>query len=201
MEKNLLKKINVPLLKTIVFLIGVLGVFVAGLFFVLAGDMMLTVQSLWLMVTIILSFGSAICVFLSGSFKERKQKMYILKSIAIGLAVAFLVFIVVFFQVSISKMIYKCPECGHLYEGPDAIHSLRYSPECEECGCDFRDSFDAFYKKFNDDEPSFVIKRVRYDREARIKTRDIAVATIVFGAIGLAAQVADLVFAAKLPED
>lgn len=160
--------INVPLLKTIVFLIGVIGMFVAGLFYILAGDMLLTIQSLWLMVAIVLSFGSAICAFVSGSFKERKKIMYILKSIALGLAVAFIVFIIIYLTISISKWDRDNPE---------------------------------LWDKYNSKEPNFLIKRVRYDRPVRIKTMNIMTVTMVLGAVGLVAQVADLLLTVKLPED
>ena len=56
---------NKPLIKNIMLYIGVISIFGAGMLFVLLADWMLTIQSLWLMLAILLSVGSAVCAALS----------------------------------------------------------------------------------------------------------------------------------------
>lgn len=93
---------NKPLVKNIFFTIGCIALFVAGLFYVVAADLLITTQSIWLMLAIILSFSSSIFALLSNYFRESRRKSFTFKGLAIGLAVAFIVFLMTYLLVSLS---------------------------------------------------------------------------------------------------
>ena len=93
---------NRTLIKNITFYIGVGVVFLAGLLYILLADIVINTQSLWLMIAILLSFGSAICAMVADNFKEKHKVMYTLKGVAIGLAVTFIVFLLTYMLISFS---------------------------------------------------------------------------------------------------
>lgn len=93
---------NKPLVKNIFFAIGCIALFVAGLFYVLAADLLITTQSVWLMLAILLSFASSILALLSSYHKEKRRRSLTFKGVGIGLAVLFIVFLAVYLVVSMS---------------------------------------------------------------------------------------------------
>lgn len=93
---------NKPLIKNIMLYIGVISIFGAGMLFVLLADWMLTIQSLWLMLAILLSVGSAVCAALSERYKGSPNIMYTLKGIAVGLAVFLITFFIVYLSVALA---------------------------------------------------------------------------------------------------
>lgn len=93
---------NKPLIKNITFYVGMGLIFAAGIIYVLLADIVVNTQSLWIMLAMLLSFGSAICGVLAENFKERRTKMIVLKSVAVGLAVLFIAFLLMYMLISIS---------------------------------------------------------------------------------------------------
>ena len=83
-------------LKRTFYLIGMIGAFVAGLVFVLLCDILIGTVSTWLFVSILFSLGSGICAMLSETFKEKRRLFVALKGLSIGLAVAFIGFLLMF---------------------------------------------------------------------------------------------------------
>ena len=93
---------NKPLIKNIFYYIGCISLFAAGLFYVLAADLMLTTQSIWLMIAIILSFSSSVFAVLSETYREKKALSYSFKGLAMGIAVAFITYLVVYLLIALS---------------------------------------------------------------------------------------------------
>ncbi|MCM1195083.1 MAG: hypothetical protein NC099_03650 [Corallococcus sp.] len=93
---------NKPLIKNIMFYVGVAAIFAAGMLYVLLADWMLTTQSLWLMLAILLSVGSAVCAVLSERFKEKPKALYALKGVAIGLAVCLVAFFAIYLSIALA---------------------------------------------------------------------------------------------------
>lgn len=88
MSKELLKKLS--------FSIGGVAIFVAGLIFAVMGDLSVKSSSFWLIGGILLTFGSGVCVVLGDIFKEKPTVMWVMKGVALGLAVAYIGFMVGF---------------------------------------------------------------------------------------------------------
>ncbi len=161
---------NRTLIKNITFYIGVGVVFLAGLLYILLADIVINTQSLWLMIAILLSFGSAICAMVADNFKEKYKVMYTLKGVAIGLAVTFIVFLLTYMLIS-------------------------FSPAKEMDG-----NASSFVN-------SFAIKRVelksssgKFVKEG-VKTMMVYVVTMVITAIGLAAQICNLILTVKAKDE
>ena len=93
---------NKPLIKNISFFVGVGLVFFSGLLYILLADIVINTQSLWLMIAILFSFGSAICSVISEKFRGNNKTMYTLKGVAIGLAVCFIGILLMIMLISFS---------------------------------------------------------------------------------------------------
>lgn len=93
---------NKQLIKNITFYIGVGLVFVAGILYILLADIVVNTQSLWLMLAILLSLGCVACVIVAETFKEKRRKSIILKSVGVGFAVLFIAFLLMYMLISFS---------------------------------------------------------------------------------------------------
>lgn len=82
--------------QNITFIIGALVMFAVGLFYMFMSDLTFKNPSSMLIVSVLLSFGSAILFFLSTSFNEKPKMVLIFKLVAIALAIGFVVYIHVF---------------------------------------------------------------------------------------------------------
>lgn len=89
---------NKPLLRKITSLVGGLAIAAATLIFALVGDLVMKVGSAALIVLMITGLGSAVCFFLAENYLEKPKTYYILKGMAILLAVIFILFLVLFFS-------------------------------------------------------------------------------------------------------
>lgn len=87
---------NKNLIKNILFYIGTFAMFLAGVLFVIMSDLSIKNTSDRLIVSVLFSFGSAIAFFLANSLADKPKAMYVVKGIALALAVAFVVYIHVF---------------------------------------------------------------------------------------------------------
>lgn len=87
---------NKDLLNKIVYLVGMIGVFVSGLVYNVSSDLILKTPSTWLFGSIIIAFGSGVCAILSDNYKEKFKVHIALKSVAVGLALGFVVFLVLY---------------------------------------------------------------------------------------------------------
>ena len=90
--KGMLKQ----LFKNVSFYASCLVVFLAGLIYVLLSDVYLGNTAGWLFISILLSFGSGICFVLGETFKEKRWLTFVLKGVAIALAIGFIVFLYMF---------------------------------------------------------------------------------------------------------
>lgn len=82
-------------IKTIVYYAATISIFVAGLVYMLMSDLTFGNSSQWLILSVIFSFGSGVCAFVSAKMKD-KIAYYILKGSAIALAIAYIVFLILF---------------------------------------------------------------------------------------------------------
>lgn len=87
-----------PKAKTIAFILSFLLIAGIGLTYILLSDFLLANAATWLLIASIFSFGSAVCVILSASYKEKPVTMYILLAAAIICAILFIVTIYCFAQ-------------------------------------------------------------------------------------------------------
>ncbi len=100
------KKTNevLKLVQKIAFTVGLAAVFAAGLLYIILGEVVFGenpgIQSIWLMIAIILTFGSAGSMILSTTKKEQKVAMFVWKGVAIVLAICFIVFLVIYFNIA-----------------------------------------------------------------------------------------------------
>lgn len=83
-------------IKTIVYYAATISIFVAGLVYMLMSDLTFGNSSQWLILSVIFSFGSGICAFVSAKLKDKIVPYYILKGSAIALAIAYIVFLILF---------------------------------------------------------------------------------------------------------
>lgn len=93
MNKDLLSKIS--------YLVGTVGVFVSGLIYNIGSDLLLKTASTWLFGSIVIAFGSGVCAILSDNFKEKIKVCLSLKGVAVGLALGFVVFLVLYLSLVI----------------------------------------------------------------------------------------------------
>lgn len=82
--------------RQISYLVGVIGMFVGGIFYVVMSDLSFQNTSDWLIISVLLSFGSAICMFLSVNFAEKPTILYLLKGLGVALGIGFVVFLHLF---------------------------------------------------------------------------------------------------------
>ncbi|MCH5153099.1 MAG: hypothetical protein J1F68_03995 [Clostridiales bacterium] len=76
--------------------IGALTMFVAAVFYLLMADLAFNNTASRLIVSVLLSFGSAILFFLSANFNEKPAIMYLFKALGIALGIGFVVYIHLF---------------------------------------------------------------------------------------------------------
>lgn len=93
---------NKQLTRNITFYIGVGLVFAAGIIYILLADIVVNTQSLWLMLSILLSLGSVACAVVAETFKEKRIRSITLKSVGLGLAAAFIGFLLTYMLISFS---------------------------------------------------------------------------------------------------
>lgn len=80
----------------ITYLIGALAMFFAAVFYMVMTDLTFNNTASKLIVSVLLSFGSAILFFLSSSFSEKPVIMFLLKGIGVALAVGFILYVHLF---------------------------------------------------------------------------------------------------------
>ena len=90
-----------PKVKWVAFILSFVLIAGIGLAYMLLSDYLLSNAAIWLLITTILSIGSAVCIILSANYKEKPTTMYILIGVAILCAVLFLVTIYAFAQMPI----------------------------------------------------------------------------------------------------
>lgn len=90
---------NKKLIKTITYLAGAATAVLCGLMYLILSDIGFGNTAGWLLGVSLFAFGSGICQFFSQNFKENKVVLYILKSVAVALAIA----LVVFFYISMAN--------------------------------------------------------------------------------------------------
>ncbi len=78
-----------PKAKTIAFILSFGLIAGIGLAYILLSDFLLSNAATWLLIASIFSIGSAVCVILSSSYKEKPKTMYILLAIALVCAILF----------------------------------------------------------------------------------------------------------------
>ncbi len=93
------------LLNQIAFFVGLIGIFCAGMSYILLADLVLRVRSPWLFVAIVLALGAAVCLVLSDRYKEKPKTMYILKSVGVALTALFVGFMLLFMFSALSSQI------------------------------------------------------------------------------------------------
>lgn len=98
-----------PKAKVIAFILSFVLIAGIGLAYMLVSDFLLSNASIWLLLTSVFSFGSAVCIILSSNYKEKPTTMYILLGVAILCAILFLVTIYCFAQMPLAndKIIYN----------------------------------------------------------------------------------------------
>lgn len=75
---------------------GVVAALAAGLIYAVFSDLKLMNSSLWLFLSIICAFGSGICLAVSDLIKNNRVAFYIVRSIGIALAIAFIVVMILY---------------------------------------------------------------------------------------------------------
>lgn len=95
---------NKDLLKKITYLTGTIGIFVAGLVYILCADLITKTASTWLFGAILFSFGSGACAILSDKFKDSHKVFFTLKGLAIGLALGFIVYLIIYQVVAVPQL-------------------------------------------------------------------------------------------------
>jgi len=78
--------------KTITFYVGVLVMFLGGIFFMLISDLTFNNNAGNLIIAVLLCFGSAIVFFFSNNFNEKPVIMYVMKGIGLALAVGLIIY-------------------------------------------------------------------------------------------------------------
>lgn len=78
--------------KTITFYVGVLLMFLGGIFFIIISDLTFKNNAGNLIVAVLLCFGSAIVFFFSNNFVEKPVVMYVMKGIGLALAVGLIIY-------------------------------------------------------------------------------------------------------------
>ncbi len=97
MQKKLINKKSI---ETVSFFVGGIGIFVAGLIYVLIADLFLKVRSAWLMSALILCLCSCIFFIMSGVMKDYPKKMIFFKSLGIAFCVFFIALMVTYLIVA-----------------------------------------------------------------------------------------------------
>ena len=82
--------------RTISFVVGPSLLALIGIVFMFLSDLGLENSSTWLIGSVLLTFGSAIVGYISEIRKENHLLVYILKGIAFGLAVGFIIYLICF---------------------------------------------------------------------------------------------------------
>lgn len=82
----------------ITYLIGALAMFFAGVFYMLMSDLTFNNTADRMIISVLLSFGSAILFFLSANYSEKPIVMWVFKGLGIALGIGFVVYIHLFQQ-------------------------------------------------------------------------------------------------------
>jgi len=91
---------NKNLIKNITFAIGGLLIAAAVLLFALVGDLSFRIGSMYMLILILPGLASAVCFFAASRYRDEPKKMLILKLIAIGMAVVFIVLLFYLFYLT-----------------------------------------------------------------------------------------------------
>lgn len=121
----MLKSKILPVVKLIAFIASFVLIAGIGLAYMLLSDFLLSNAAAWLLITTVLSIGSAVCIILSASYKEKPVTMYILIGVAILCAILFIVTIYSFAQMPIynDQVIYN--EDGSVKETIMGVNSYK----------------------------------------------------------------------------
>ena len=79
--------------RSISFIVGATLLAVVGIVFLVLSDLGLKNKAVWLLVSVLLSFGSSIVCFFSETVKDKPKLVYLLKGIALALAIGFIVYL------------------------------------------------------------------------------------------------------------
>ena len=112
----MLKSKILPMVKLIAFIASFVLIAGIGLTYMLLSDFLLKNAAAWLLITTVLSIGSAVCIILSANYKEKPVTMYILIGVAILCAVLFIVTIYAFAQMPVYNDIVVYNEDGSVKE-------------------------------------------------------------------------------------
>ena len=112
----MLKSKILPMVKLIAFIASFVLIAGIGLTYMLLSDFLLKNAAAWLLITTVLSIGSAVCIILSANYKEKPTTMYILIGVAILCAILFLVTIYAFAQMPIYNDVVIYNEDGSVKE-------------------------------------------------------------------------------------
>lgn len=161
-----------PLIKKISFYVGVGLVFAAGLLYILLADILINTQSLWLMLSVLFAFGSAVCAVLSERYRGSGKALYVLKGVAVALAVCFIGILLMIMLISFSP--------------------AKEIPEGQKVS--------AFVQSFTIRRVQLRGETGKYLKDG-YKTMLVYVICMVVAFLGLAAQVTELALSAVIKEE
>lgn len=95
MTKSLLNKLT--------YFIGGTLIFATGMLYILLTDIYLPVKSAWLLIASIFSIGSAVCMLLSTNVQDERVKFIVMKSIAVALAIGFIVVVSLYLNTALTS--------------------------------------------------------------------------------------------------
>ena len=110
--------------RSISFIVGATLLAVVGIVFLVLSDLGLKNKAVWLLVSVLLSFGSSIVCFFSETVKDKPKLVYLLKGIALALAIGFIVYLYLFFQSEICTTI-KASHKFAMYVGSKRVEISR----------------------------------------------------------------------------
>ena len=84
--------------KLISYIVGASLAAVAGIYFLVISDLGLKNKATWLMISVLLSFGSSIAFFFSETRRDKPILVFFLKGVGLLLAVGFLIYLFKFEQ-------------------------------------------------------------------------------------------------------
>ena len=119
----MLKSKILPMVKLIAFIASFVLIAGIGLTYMLLSDFLLKNAAAWLLITTVLSIGSAVFIILSANYKEKPTTMYILIGVAILCAILFLVTIYFFAEMPVYNDIVIYNEDGSVKERISGVDS------------------------------------------------------------------------------
>ncbi len=93
---TVIEKVQNDAPQKITYLIGVLAMFVAAVFYMLMSDLSFYNTADRLIVSVLLAFGSAIFFFLSVNFAEKPAVMWIFKGLGLAMGIGFVIYVHLF---------------------------------------------------------------------------------------------------------